>query len=374
MDRLRAALLWLSGAVALVLSSGFVDDGLLYGLKLLLGTEAGREQAARLAGLLWLSVQRFWLPLQWALGAALLLAVATTLPLVLRALRRRPVVFISYHHGREAQAAAVESALARHGLKPRRLPFEPGAEHQRVVVQMQELQRGADAVVCLPGDAPSAADAEVYAAAVALQPVVFVIDGRDASLPNVADKRYPVMKQSVLEQFAWAPLAEWLHHVCGDARSTWPLYRQALASPALGMATAPLTALLLLVLTALVVMAVLHGVAATAGWPVNIGLHRGQLVAVQAVVLTLGALALLAPAAYLALVARHVAVQLVAARRASLRAGEAAFRREDWIGLIPGLEPGQPLYLSLVEQAPLAHHERPAKTARARRKASSPGA
>ena len=138
--RLRAGLLWLSGGVALVLSSGAFDDALLYGLKLLLGTEAGRERAAWLAVMLAQSLQRFWLPLQWVLGGATLLALLTALPLVWRALRPRPTVFISYHHRREAQAAAVEAALAAEGLHPRRVPFEPGATHQQVVGRMQQLR------------------------------------------------------------------------------------------------------------------------------------------------------------------------------------------------------------------------------------------
>ena len=279
--------------------------------------------------------------------------------------RRRPTVFVSFQHAHEALAVAVSDALNDAGFLVRRVSFAPGADHQRVVGEMQRLQRGADALVCLPGDAQSVVDAEVYAAAVALQPVVFLVRPLGASLPNSADKRYPVMRIDVLQELGWAPLAELLHHVTLDFRSTRALYGQALRHPLLGLTMAPILGVLMLVLLALFGAAVVHGLIVTAGLGGGSTLLLGQAIAVHAGVLALGALPLLAITAYLALVVGHVAVQFRAARRASLQAGEAAFSREDWLGLIPGLEVGQPLYRALLEQAPMAHHERTRRRARA---------
>jgi hypothetical protein len=265
---------------------------------------------------------------------------------------------VSFHHSREAEATAAAAALAREGFAVRRLPFDAAAGHQDVLVQMQALQRGADALVCLPGDVPSVVDAEVYAAAVARQPVVFVLQHRSDTLPNVADKRYPVMHGEATAGHQWAPLAELLHHVTRDLRSTRALYGRAFGSPWLGAATAPLRALLVLAVLVLVATLFAHHAVDSPGTAGIAVVAQGQSLALGTGLLALAALPVLAVATLLLLVLVQVVVQLIAAWRASLRTGEAAFRRADWVGLIPGLAPGQPLYQALLDEAPLAHHER----------------
>ena len=58
------------------------------------------------------------------------------------------------------------------------------------------------------------------------------------------------------------------------------------------------------------------------------------------------------------LVARALWIQLRAARRAALRACIGEFKREDWVGVIPDMRPGQPIYEAMKIGSPLAHHER----------------
>lgn len=365
----EAVLARLSALTGLVAASG-VLSGLLQGTRLLLGdTDWGRQRSADLLVTAVRTALAHAHTLAWAAAVAAVLAALTALPLLGRALRRRPAVFVSFHHSRQAQAVTVADALSRSGFEVRRLPFDPAAGHQAVISEMQRLQRGADALVCLPGDRQSVVDAEVYAAAVMRQPVVFVVAGSDGSLPNAADKRYPVMNGDIAAGFGWAPLAELLHHVTRDARATAALYRRAATSRWLGLASAPLRALLLLVLLAVLATLAVDGGATLLKLPVPALLQTISQRVVETGVLTLGALVVLMCGLSLLLVGRRVLRQLVAARRASLRTGEAVFRRADWEGLIPGLEPGQPLHLSLLEEAPLAHHERPTKPADTRRRA-----
>ena len=74
--------------------------------------------------------------------------------------------------------------------------------------------------------------------------------------------------------------------------------------------------------------------------------------------LLLGAMVLLPLAAWSALVARALWIQLRAARRAALRACTGEFTREDWVGFVPDMRPGQPVYEAMRISAPMAHHER----------------
>lgn len=84
---------------------------------------------------------------------------------------------------------------------------------------------------------------------------------------------------------------------------------------------------------------------------------RWTAVLLMAVPLLLGAVLLLPLATWLVLVARSLWKQLGAARRAALRVRSGEFARADWVDVVPGMRPGQPLYEALWVAAPRAHHE-----------------
>lgn len=364
-----AALSALVSALGALFGSGLVDDALRVA-GMLANTDTGRAVMVRLLVELFKSFARLGPALAWALGLTAALALLACLPLLWRGLRRRrPSVFVSYQHEREDAAVALAQALERESFQVRRLPFDPEADHQQVVGEMQRLQRGADALVCLPGQAQSAVDAEVYAAAVLRQPVVFLVAARGGSLPNAADKRYPVMDLKIVKEQGWATVAELLHHLTQSFRSARTLYARALSHSWLLMGLAPVLAVLLLVLLALMVAAVVHGLALTQGQDGGATLLRVQSVLIGSVVVTAVALVVLAFAVATLLVSWQLILLFRAARRASLHTGEAEFRREDWLGLVPGLQAGQPLYRALMAQAPLAHHERAARAPRDRGRA-----
>ena len=63
-------------------------------------------------------------------------------------------------------------------------------------------------------------------------------------------------------------------------------------------------------------------------------------------------------------IAEYAAVTLVSARRqgqaqkrAVLEVTAATFIRDDWVGLVPGLEKGSAMYRCMFERPALAHHE-----------------
>jgi hypothetical protein len=67
---------------------------------------------------------------------------------------------------------------------------------------------------------------------------------------------------------------------------------------------------------------------------------------------------------YASLVTLRVVGQVRARRRMRLVAVRATFRRDDWVGVVPGMEPGSALFESFFESSPLAHHERAARQKR----------
>ncbi len=364
MSKLLLALLALLKAAAAALAAffegGVADDALRWLLSLVVRSDAGKAELKLLFETLVDTFALYWIWLKSALLITVVLALLTLLPLLWRAFMRRRRVFISFQHQREPLARELEVALQARGFRVLRVHYEPGAGHQPVLSRMQRRQRRADAVVCIPGDARSAVDHEVYAASVLQQPVVFLVRQDGGSLPDTADKRYPVLSLTACQAAGYAPVAELLHALTFDRQATWALYRHALRHPLLGLAWAPVVGVLLLVLLAMLLTAFVHGLSVVTGLGGGQAGLGVQAVALQVLVLMVCALPVLAAAGYLALVLRQLPGQLVALWRARLRAGDAEFRREDWLRLLPGLAPGERLHLAMLEAAPLAHHERQA--------------
>jgi len=108
-------------------------------------------------------------------------------------------------------------------------------------------------------------------------------------------------------------------------------------------------------------VAVAHGHQATAvigDPPTDLATLRWEAILMASVTLLIGAMLLLPVVAWLPLVTRALWIQLRAARRAALRARAGEFTREDWVGFIPDMRPGQPVYEAMKISAPMAHHER----------------
>lgn len=293
------------------------------------------------------------------------LLLLTALPLLQRAARKhRARIFVSFQHHLEPVATSVQEALAQAGFRTLRLPYVPGASHQQVVMESNRLIRSAHAVVCLPGRDPSFVEAEIGGATLGFKPIAFLLPEAVGSLPNSADKRYPVFRLEETEARRFEPLATFLHYVVADLDSGWQQVKSAARHPlvwnigygALGLLGAILVTLFVLAYgkarTATEALASQGGVFSEVR-QITVLAHVGVLVALAALILGVSG--------YTLLVVAGVWRQWRAQRRAALKAGRADFARDDWRTVIPGLVPGSDLYECLFESAPAAHHEEAAR-------------
>ena len=311
--------------------------------------------------LLWDACRAYWLLLVSLVATSLVLAIAGHVPLIWRAIgARRRSIFVSFQNRREHDADELGAALERSRFHALRVPYSAGAEHQSIVTGVNDLLRRADAVVCLPGQDASFVEAEVAAATVARKPVVFLLT-EEGTLPNTADKQHPSFRHEATSAQRYEPLVAFLHQITQDFRSACLLYRGAWLHPAVGstlvrVALGVVGASVALCLCALVQGHLVTAQVAMASAPEAEAL-RVKAVLYMAVSVLLGALILLPVATWLALVTKALAIQLHAARRATLRMRTGQFSRDDWIGLAPGLRPGEPIYEAMLVAAPKAHHE-----------------
>ena len=356
----------LTSALAKVslLLEGTADNVIGLLARLVAQSPQGKQLMADWLLLLWQALSTYWLVLLLAVATAALLVAGGHLPLAWRALAvRRPQVFISFQNRRECQARELASVLDADRFRVLRVPYAPAAGHQDIVIAVTERLRRADALVCLPGQDASFVEAEVAAATVDHKPVVFLI-AAGGSLPNTADKQHPAFIQESVAAQHYAPVALLLHHITQDFTSARMLHRAARAHPALRSAFVWALLVLAVASMLLFVAAVVHGSAvipqaAVAGVPDAASL-RWQAIVLMAVALSIAAAVLLPFAAWLLLVTRLFWLQLRAARRAALRVRTGEFVRADWIGIMPGLQPGQAVFEAMQVRAPRAHHEMPA--------------
>lgn len=348
------------GKLFAVAESG-ADEG-ARALALLVGrSELAREWTARWLVVLLEALSTYWMLLGALVAAGLVLAATGHVPLAWRALSAwRRAVFVSFQNEREGEALRLAAALGAAHFQVLRVPYQRGAGHQQIVGTVNELLRRCDAVACLPGRDASFVEAEVAAATMARKPVVFLV-GDHGTLPNTADKRHPSFSLERSEARGHAPVSAFLHHVTQDFRSTWQLYRAAWAHPAVSLGFAQVFVAACVAALLLFAVAVAHGHHATAALgepPADLASLRWEAILMASVPLLLGAMVLLPLAAWSALVARALWIQLRAARRAALRARSGEFTREDWVGFVPDMRPGQAVYEAMRVSAPLAHHER----------------
>jgi hypothetical protein len=122
-----------------------------------------------------------------------------------------------------SRSETLQKQLADAGARAFRVPFQESATHQDIVSRATNGIRACDSFVCLPGQTQSYVDHEVLAATISEKPVVFLISEQSGTLPNTADKRYPVFRLESTVTWQFEPLIEFLNYVSADFRSTWKL-------------------------------------------------------------------------------------------------------------------------------------------------------
>ena len=383
--KLAAAAVFVAEAVGHWFSTGG-DDLLLGGSRWLLSHLADNPEAQRALVQTYATVSRGVQPYRaLSLGlitasVAVLLAAVLVPPLLARVWRPRVRVFVSFHRSRERDAQTLQLAMEAAGITVLRMPYSADATHQEVVGTPIEGIRACHLFVGLPGPRASFVDHEVYAATALEKPMAFVVSERAGRLPDSADKRYPVFRLEALRAQGHAQMVQFLRHVASDFRSTVLVVRDALRHPAVSVP------MVWLVMVGVLAVLGLFGFSLAQVWagghevltrlPASQAPQARLAVVAGGLMLFLLSMLALAAASYAVLVLMRLAAQFRARRRMQRASAAAACRREDWAGLLPGRNPGEPRYEALFDTAPAAHHEvaAQARVTAAARPASPPAA
>ena len=269
-------------------------------------------------------------------------------------------IFISFNRTKEGISENLQKYLEKEGTRVFRIPFQEGATHQSIVMQATEGIRKCDGFVCLPGYAQSYVEHEVLAASASAKPIVFLISENSGTLPNTADKRYPMFRLETTLQKGFKPLADFIGYVGADLASTWKLCKRALRHPLMNVSLAVTAALEGICLVALWVyfffIVTVSGHGLTKQAPAFTEVEGPVVLAHLAVLVLLGSISFIC-FSYVSLFLINLTRQFRARKKAMLKTVAARFERDDWIGVIPDLFPGGNMYECLFETAPSAHHE-----------------
>ena len=141
-------------------------------------------------------------------------------PLLHRAaFRRRLRIFVSFSRLRNDVAEQLHVFLEKCRFRVSRVPFDENAEHQTTLQTIIALLRQSELVVCLPGPTYSFVEHEIMAANAIGHPVVFLVSRDDGTIPNTADKRYPMFQIETLAGNGFHPIETFLSFIGGDLRS-----------------------------------------------------------------------------------------------------------------------------------------------------------
>lgn len=192
--------------------------------------------------------------------------------------------------------------------------------------------------------------------------MIFLLSEADGTLPNTADKRYPVFKLEESEAHKFEPLIRFLRYIGSDFTSLVELLRSSLGRAG-GLLFRTRRGWLILTLTLGAIAAFsyfdvqLQGASAALKWDRHYPEERAA--AVLANTMLFGGLGVfsLFTAEYAAVALASVRRQERAQKRAALEVSAATFLRDDWLGLVPGLENGSAMYQCMFERQALAHHE-----------------
>jgi hypothetical protein len=274
--------------------------------------------------------------------------------------KRRVEVFVSFNRTRESVVEELHSSLKSAGLGTLRIPFRDNAAHQEIVGEVAHGIKSCDALVCVPGLAASFVESEVMAATAGGKAVVFLVTENQGTLPDTADKRYPVFKLETTQSLRFEPLCRFLHYVCADFLSRLEIAKRALGQPF--MSVSLFWGLSILLAGMVVLWGYNYFSVLKTGYELTRDLADaadGREAAVIAQFVLLGAVstAALLVAAYTGLVILNTLRQRATQRKAILKVAKAAFARDEWTGLVPGLAKGTLMYQCMFEGPALAHHE-----------------
>ena len=267
-------------------------------------------------------------------------------------------VFISFGSTNEERAVKLAQALALRKINIERLPFNPKAKHQDLLESIYSMLNRSHILVCLPGPGASFVESEVSAATAQSKPVVFCIEPGD-TLPNTANKRYPVFEYTSTLDRNFDPLASFLHYIAGTHYSMASQLLSAARAPMVSWTVAKLlkysaSLSASLFLLALVTASLVGGESGMSLYDkpgvLETLLAHGLVFLVIAGVLTTAL-------AYFTYVLLSFRSQLLAQRMARLAIRDAVFSRDDWAKILPLDTMHSNISEFMFNEAPLAHHE-----------------
>jgi len=276
------------------------------------------------------------------------------------AFRRRLSVFVSFNRMRTDVAETVHAFLEKRGFRVCRIPYDERAQHQVTLQKIVELLRQCQLMLCIPGPSYSFVESEVMAATTLGRPVVLLGSGADGTIPNTADKRYPVFQIEKLKEQDFAPIEPFLSFIGGDLRSVQRTCAQAFRQGATrGLSAVVMigTAVAIAVLWIMCFISVLNTPALLVAAPQD---PMQKYIALTGPYVVLGIFASIALlcAVYCGCVILSLFEQMRAQRRAQLKLGTDEFRRDDWRDFLGNIASGDPIYQAMAETAPRAHHEK----------------
>jgi hypothetical protein len=174
--------------------------------------------------------------------------------------------------------------------------------------------------------------------------VIFLISENSGTLPNTADKRYPMFRLETTMREQFRPLIDFLSYVGADFTSTRKLCQRALHHPFVAMSRRVGLSVLVICMLALwaycLVSVYIKADALANG---NADIQTAVVLAHCPIFIILLTAAFFS-FTYSSFLSFSLAKQWRARKRASLKTLSAEFSRDDWVGIIPDLHPGGKLY------------------------------
>jgi hypothetical protein len=358
---LKAGLVWTLHAFDSFYNSWF-DNFAWHIAKLLLRNENSQLAFMRMYFLLRTEIaENFRLYRNIMLLSLLSVLAGVSIPLVYRAIfRRKARAFISFAHQQEQVAEDIETRISKLNLKPIRIPYVKDSTHQDIIGHVLEGIASCNLLICVPSLAGSFVDSEVLAASASRKPIIFVISDCSGTLPNTADKRYPVFSLEKLMGARYRPLAVFAGYLAGDFASLSRICTRSAFDPVLQIGSSWSVMVIFYVLGFAFFQSYLatsRGVRNIVSQSLQYNSYISDVALIHllflSVMASFGIICLL----YALVFYRKLVTQIVSSRHARLMAKSGIFRRSDWMPVMPDLGEGKEVYACLVDEAPRAHHE-----------------
>ena len=330
--------------------------------KIFVKNEHSRMAFTRTTGLIGaeLSASRILVFKLLFIGICIFLAGAM-LPLLLRAALKSSIkVFISFSHECEDAAELIEKRLSKTSIIPIRVPYVEGSSHQVIIDNVLSGIAKCDLLVCVPSNSGSFVDHEVFAASAAKKPIIFIVSEFSGSLPDTADKRYPVFSAERLRSTNYRPLVFLIRYLTYDFQSALLLCLRSAADPIINVSSKLAARTLSCALVMALSISLLHVVSAAESISPNAHAH-GDYILEAAVIhfIVLGTFSALTFVACIYVIAfmRRLIVQTLSSRRIRLRTGSGVFNRLDWIQIMADFGNDNHVFDCFLDKPSKAHHE-----------------